>query len=79
MFVYTYARVPCVWCKQRPEEGVGYPETGVTEGWEPSCGCWELNLGPLQEQPELLTAEPSLWFYSYIFLSVGVSVTERLI
>jgi hypothetical protein len=27
-----------------------------------SChvGCWELNLGPLKEQPKLLTAEPSL-------------------
>ena len=24
------------------------------------CGCWELNLGPLGEQPVLLTTEPSL-------------------
>jgi len=24
------------------------------------CGCWELNSGPLEEQSELLTAEPSL-------------------
>ena len=24
------------------------------------CGCWEFNLGPLEEQLVLLTAEPSL-------------------
>jgi hypothetical protein len=24
------------------------------------CGCWELNSGPLEEQPVLLTTEPSL-------------------
>ena len=24
------------------------------------CGCCKLNLGPLEEQPVLLTAEPSL-------------------
>jgi hypothetical protein len=33
--------------------------TGVVNGCEPVCGCWELNPGPLQEQPVLLTAEPS--------------------
>ena len=27
---------------------------------EPSCGFWDLNLGPLEEQSVLLTAEPSL-------------------
>jgi hypothetical protein len=26
----------------------------------PPCGCWELNLGPLEEQPVLLTDETSL-------------------
>ena len=29
------------------------------DGYEPPCGCWELNPGPLEEQPVLLTAEPS--------------------
>ena len=24
------------------------------------CGCWELNLGPLEEQQAFLTTEPSL-------------------
>jgi hypothetical protein len=37
----------------------GYPGL-VTDGCEPPCGCWDLNLGPLEEQLVLLTAEPSL-------------------
>ena len=41
-------------------KSVGYPETGVTDSCELSYGCWELNLGPLEEQLVLLTAEPSL-------------------
>ncbi|KAM7331959.1 hypothetical protein ACRRTK_008667 [Alexandromys fortis] len=32
----------------------------IVDGHEPPCGCWELNSGPLEEQPVLLTAEPSL-------------------
>ena len=32
----------------------------ITDDCEPSCGCWKLNSGPLQEQPILLTTEPSL-------------------
>ena len=32
----------------------------ITDGCEPPCGCWELNLGPLEEQAVLLTTEPSL-------------------
>jgi hypothetical protein len=32
----------------------------ITDGCEPPCGYWELNSGPLEEQPMLLTAEPSL-------------------
>jgi hypothetical protein len=31
----------------------------ITDGYEPPCGCWDLNLGPLEEQSVLLTAEPS--------------------
>ena len=29
-------------------------------GWDLLCGCWESSPGPLEEQPVLLTAEPSL-------------------
>ena len=32
----------------------------ITDACEPPCGCWELNSGPLGEQPVLLTSEPSL-------------------
>jgi hypothetical protein len=32
----------------------------ITYGCEPSCGCWELNSGALEEQTVLLTAEPPL-------------------
>jgi hypothetical protein len=34
--------------------------TGVPDSCEQSCGCWELNLGPWEEQPVLSPAEPSL-------------------
>lgn len=36
------------------EEGVEGPGTGVRNGYEPSCECWELNLGHLQERQVLL-------------------------
>ena len=41
-------------------EGVRSPGTGVTDSCELQCRCWELNLGPLEEQLVLLTVEPSL-------------------
>lgn len=44
----------------RPEEAIGSPESGVTEGCELPCGCWELNLGCLEEQQVLFTTVPSL-------------------
>jgi hypothetical protein len=33
---------------------------GVINSCELLCGCWELNLGPLEEQTEFLTTEPFL-------------------
>ena len=50
--------------------GVRSPGTRVTDGCKMTCGCWELNWGPLKEQPVLLTAEPSLHpqhYYFYLF------------
>ena len=38
----------------------GSPRTRVVDGYEPPCGWWELNSGPLQEQQVLLMCEPSL-------------------
>jgi hypothetical protein len=52
-------------CSQKTEEGTGSPGTGVADGCELPCGCWESNLSPLEEQAVLLTAEPCLqtpWF-----------------
>lgn len=45
---------------RRPEKDTGSHGTGITDGCKLTCGCWELNLGHLQEQPVLLSAEPSL-------------------
>jgi hypothetical protein len=49
-----------VWCPWRPEDGAGVLVTGIIELVESPCRSWELNLGPLEEQPVLLTAEPAL-------------------
>lgn len=38
----------------RSEEGVSPLGTVVMDGCEPLCECWELNLGPLQDQQLLL-------------------------
>ena len=38
-----------VWCQWRPDEGTGSPGTGITDSCDLSCGCLELNLGPLKE------------------------------
>lgn len=48
------------WCPQRSEEGIRSPGTGVPDNCELPCGCWDLNLGSLEEKPVLLAAEPPL-------------------
>jgi hypothetical protein len=40
-------------------ENVGSPGTGVRDSCDLPCKCWELNLGPLEEQTVLLTTESS--------------------
>ena len=35
------------WSLQKPEEGIRTPGTGVTDGCETPCGCWEFHLGLL--------------------------------
>ena len=37
----------------RPEKEGWIPGSRVTDGGEQPCGCYEPNLGPLQEQPVL--------------------------
>ena len=44
----------------------------ITDGWEPLCSCWELNLGPLKEQSVFLTVEPSLQPTSPLFIKMIV-------
>lgn len=48
------------WCPWRPEDGVRYPGTGVTDSCNRPWRCWGLNLVPLKEQPVILTTESSL-------------------
>ena len=60
-----------------PEEGVGYPGAGVTDGYELSCGCWKSNPGPLKEQRSLLTSklslQPPVWLaFLWLMLLVGM-------
>lgn len=40
--------------------------TGVPEGGEPPCGCWEESPGPVQEQPVLSSPLSSLLTDSFI-------------
>ena len=42
------------------EEGVEGPGTGVSDGYDPLHGFWELNRGSLQEHQVFRTTEPSL-------------------
>lgn len=37
------------WYLQRPEVGIG-SGTVVADDCEVPCGCWDLHLGPLEEQ-----------------------------
>ena len=44
------------------EEGIRQKRASeaLIDGCEPPCGCWELNLGPPEEQPMFLSTEQSL-------------------
>lgn len=44
-------------CPWRSEDGIESSGTGLTDGCDPPCGCWELNTDPLEEKPVLLTPE----------------------
>jgi hypothetical protein len=61
------------------KEGVRFPWTGVTDGCELPCGCWESNPGPLQEQPMLLTTELALDFIFKLCVCVCVCVYGVLV
>lgn len=51
----------CAWLvPMEPEEGIGFPETGVTDSFEPLSGGLKPNPGPLKEQSLLLPTETFL-------------------
>lgn len=39
--VFTYVQHMCVWCSQRPGEGIVCPKTVFPDGCGFLCGCWE--------------------------------------
>jgi hypothetical protein len=51
---YVYVCVPtyvCAGaCSGKARGGIGSLGTQITDGYGLPCGCWELNLGPLQQQ-----------------------------
>jgi hypothetical protein len=49
-------------CKLHTKRG-----TQISYSCQLPHGCWELNPGPLEEQPVLLTTEPSLQFHVLCF------------
>jgi hypothetical protein len=51
-------------------------ELALTGGCEATCGCWELNSGPLQEHQVPLTAEPSLLPQTSLLLETHVITLE---
>lgn len=44
---------------KKTEESIGSSGSRFTDGYAPSCRCWE-NLGPVEKQPVLLPSELSL-------------------
>jgi hypothetical protein len=53
LFIYFMYGSALTVSSDTPEDTWDY----IADGCEPLCGCWELNLGPLEGQPVLLTAE----------------------
>jgi hypothetical protein len=46
--MYVYVLYTCLVAAEIRRD-IASHETGLTDGCEPSCGCWELNLHPLEE------------------------------
>ena len=67
----------CVRYPQKPEEGSRSFGTVFSDGRVPLCGCWELNLGHLEEYPTLITAKPSLQALLLDFKNTFVSTSVR--
>lgn len=59
-------------------EGAGSSETGVRDNCEVLCGCLELNLGPLEEKPVLLTTKESLQPRQTSFLPLPILTVSKI-
>jgi hypothetical protein len=59
-FFFKDLFISCMWVHCSSLQTYQKRASDITNGCEPSCGCWELNSGPLEEQSALLTTEPSL-------------------
>lgn len=75
----------CMQCPWTSEDGVRSPGTGFTGGCELSCGCWDPNLGPLQEQQVVLALgsvfQPQEWVLSstaHVLILLRAAVWEHL-
>lgn len=70
LFYHMFVLPACVLhaCLVSTEVGacVRSPRTGGIDGCKPLCGCWETNLGLLQEQQVLLMAEPPLQSQGFV-------------
>lgn len=58
----------CAGCPQMPESVIRSPRTGVTDSCELLCGCWELNPGPLEEQPETSLAFHTSLRHAHVYV-----------
>ena len=56
------------WCLKMPEGGIRSSGTGVMDGSEPPCWCWESNLGPLEEQVFFFFPMKTLYFVKFIVI-----------
>jgi hypothetical protein len=54
LLLYVKYTVSCLQMHQKKASDL------ITDGCEPSCGYWDVNSGPSEEQSVLLPAEPSL-------------------
>ena len=64
--IYLFYVYKCSICIDNfmPEEA----SEPTINGCEPPCGYWELNSGPLEEQPVRLTSEPSVQPQNWVFM-----------
>lgn len=74
-FTYMYVCASFVYLMNgEARKGGGSSGTAVTDSCELPCGSLESNLGLLEEQPVLLTADPSLLLYFLFNGAIGINM-----